>query len=83
MVTDDPLICWLILQVDFFYVVHHVRDATKAAGAILIRVPFVANANDTLGFLADKGDLHRGGVGIGTWTFFLCGSITIGESRCL
>jgi hypothetical protein len=72
MVTGDRLICSLVFQVNVFHMVHHVGDALKAATALLILIPFISNANDTLRLLADEGELlhgHRGGLR--TWTFFL------------
>ena len=70
-----------MFQVNVFHVVHHVRDAAKGAGTLLIRILFVANTKYALRLAADKGDLHGRREGVRTRTFYLHRSFVAGEDR--
>jgi len=69
VVTDDPLLCWHLAQVNILDMVPHVRNALKGARSLLIWKPLVSDANDTLGLLADDGKLTRRWEGLGSGRF--------------
>jgi len=69
VVTDDPLLCWHLAQVNILDMVPHVRRAFKGARSLLIWKPLVSDANDTLGLLADEGKLTRRWEGLGSGRF--------------
>ena len=76
MVTAELLVYREMIQVNVFYVVHHVGNAAKAASALLVRIPFVTDTEYALCLLADEGNLHGRGGGVRTRTFFLHRSLT-------
>ena len=68
IVTAELLVYGEMIQLNVFYVVYHMGNAAKAASALLVRVPFVTDREYVLYLLADEGNLHGSGGGVGTWT---------------